>query len=483
MTRQAVVVGGFVNETGNGESAVLGSFLNQTQTIASVAATTRGPTASCHVFQEYLSVAATTTMPQATVEASSGFARIVATTLAPVAMANAYEGAAGHIAATLQKPTATVTTATGEALAIKATTLTPNPNYWHVAAKTLAPTATSHATLSAIAPNDPGFVDAGWPTVGQWALFDSYFNVAWQAGYRGSSSVIIADLNYGSYSFSDLSANLLTQWNATTQASDTHTDYGGSGDPHGTAVATLISGVANNSLDLAGASFNCSLLPIAVVTSSLNSTDAYLATGLTYAVSAGAKVINMSIGGYGTSTVLQDALEAASEAGCFIAAACGDNGSNINATSPAAFCIMPGVPLWSANQTVIHNSSLIQANGQIWYCSTAGVTGPVEPSFTINPTTDGTAAWTSMGSNYSIPNFVSVGGLNQSLTLATGSTDSVGNPSNYGLWVTLGAGEELTRTYGPGGGYAWWVGTSFASPLVASAAAILFANFSYITAS
>jgi subtilisin family serine protease len=57
---------------------------------------------------------------------------------------------------------------------------------------------------------------------------------------------------------------------------------------------------------------------------------------------------------------------------------------------------------------------------------------------------------------------------------ATTSGDSLASFSNFGSWVDLSAPGASIRTTNNGGGYGYWNGTSFASPITAGLAALIF---------
>ena len=82
---------------------------------------------------------------------------------------------------------------------------------------------------------------------------------------------------------------------------------GGSAVSHGTAVASLIGGTANNSAGSAGLNWQTKILPIQVLSDNGNGVTYDVVAGIEYAINQGAKVINMSLG----STLPDDALLAA----------------------------------------------------------------------------------------------------------------------------------------------------------------------------
>jgi thermitase len=56
---------------------------------------------------------------------------------------------------------------------------------------------------------------------------------------------------------------------------------------------------------------------------------------------------------------------------------------------------------------------------------------------------------------------------------ATDSNDRLASFSNYGNWITLSAPGTSILTTANGGGYGFWSGTSFASPIAAGVAALI----------
>lgn len=98
---------------------------------------------------------------------------------------------------------------------------------------------------------------------------------------------------------------------------------------HGTAVSSLILDVAPGS----------SILSIRIADDAGSSNSFLIAQGILAAVDGGAKVINISMGGYGDSAILQSAVEYAQKRGVVIVAAAGNNGID-QIAQPAS---LPGV--------------------------------------------------------------------------------------------------------------------------------------------
>lgn len=181
---------------------------------------------------------------------------------------------------------------------------------------------------------------------------------------------------------------------------------------HGTHVAGIACAQTNNLLGIASISKGCKIMPVKVGDSNgVYSSD--IAAGITYAVDNGATIINISIGGPYSSDV-QDACNYAYQKGVLVVAAAGNDGTS-NLNYPAA--------------------------------------------------------------------------LNDVVAVAAvdGSSDSLAYFSNYGSWVSLAApgfdilstypttmaGEASTTGVQPPKGYSFLSGTSMASPMVTSYAALL----------
>lgn len=110
----------------------------------------------------------------------------------------------------------------------------------------------------------------------------------------------------------------------------------GPADGHGTAVAALAAGL---SPDAAGVAPAVNLLSIRVTDAGGMSDIFTLSQAIVAAVNAGAKIVNISLGGYATGAILEGALNYAAEHGALIVAAAG-NDQAAQLVWPAAY---PGV--------------------------------------------------------------------------------------------------------------------------------------------
>ncbi|HEX7126289.1 MAG TPA: S8 family peptidase [Thermodesulfobacteriota bacterium] len=152
------------------------------------------------------------------------------------------------------------------------------------------------------------------------------------------SSVVVAVLDTGvNYDHEDLAPNM---WNGLPNHGDDFID--GDGDPmdehgHGTHVAGTIGAVGNNGIGTTGVCWRVQLMAVRVLDAAGSGTTASIAAGIDFAVTEGAKVINLSLGGPSSDAVLSSAILRARDEGVVVVAAAGNEGSNNN-TSPRYPC-------------------------------------------------------------------------------------------------------------------------------------------------
>ena len=101
---------------------------------------------------------------------------------------------------------------------------------------------------------------------------------------------------------------------------------------HGTHVAGIIAARGDNGIGITGVNWYAKIMCIKVMQSTGRGDAVTIAKGVEYAASMGAKIINLSLGGYYESLSLKSSLEKA-YANCFIVAAAGND----------ATCIGPGI--------------------------------------------------------------------------------------------------------------------------------------------
>jgi thermitase len=153
----------------------------------------------------------------------------------------------------------------------------------------------------------------------------------WDGGTTGSNSVAIAILDSGiKEDHEDLQGKVTKRQNFTD--SSTNSDLQG----HGTHVAGSAAALTNNAKGVAGTCPGCSLYNAKVLNDTGVGLISWEANGIIWAADNGAKVINMSLGGPGTSSTEQDAVNYAWSKGVVVVAAAGnDNTSILN--YPAAY--------------------------------------------------------------------------------------------------------------------------------------------------
>jgi len=169
-------------------------------------------------------------------------------------------------------------------------------------------------------PNDPSFGQ-------QYAWNRIAAPAAWDVT-QGSSATTIAVIDTGvQRTHPDLDAKIVPGYDWV--QGDTAPD---DGHGHGTHVAGTAAAETGNATGGAGTCPNCRVMPLRVLDNSGSGSLANVAAAITYAADHAAKVINMSLGGPGSST-LQSAVDYAFNRGSFLACAAGN--SNTSSTTNA----------------------------------------------------------------------------------------------------------------------------------------------------
>jgi len=147
----------------------------------------------------------------------------------------------------------------------------------------------------------------------------------------GKNDVKVAVIDSGvDFKHPDLKSQVLPPYNA---AAPANTSYPGD---HGTHVAGIIGAAKDNGIGGHGINPNAKLLPIDVFNGKDGANDFVIAQGILYAIEQGADVINMSLGGYGESPLMKEAVQKAIDKGVTIVAAAG-NESTDNYSFPASY--------------------------------------------------------------------------------------------------------------------------------------------------
>ncbi len=158
---------------------------------------------------------------------------------------------------------------------------------------------------------------------------------AWDVTH-GSASTVIAVVDSGvDMSHAELSGKVLTTgYDFVNDDADPTDD-----NSHGTWVAGIAAAATNNDSGLAGAAWNCRILPIKVMGADGTGYYSDMIEGIVYAADNGAKVINISAGGTDDDPNLEAACQYAYNKGVVVVAAAGnfETDESTAVTYPAAY--------------------------------------------------------------------------------------------------------------------------------------------------
>jgi hypothetical protein len=187
-------------------------------------------------------------------------------------------------------------------------------------------------------PNDPRYGE-------QWALNRIQAEGAWDV-VTGTAGVVIAIIDSGiDLTHPDLAPNLwvnpgeiagnsqdddgngfiddIRGWNFVNANNDVSDENG-----HGTLVSGISAARTNNGIGIAGVCWTCRIMPVKVMQPSGFANYSDIALGVQYAAAKGARVINLSLGGYANSQALRDAISAAVDQGVTVVGGAGNDNSS-----------------------------------------------------------------------------------------------------------------------------------------------------------
>jgi outer membrane biosynthesis protein TonB len=182
-------------------------------------------------------------------------------------------------------------------------------------------------------PSDPFFPQQYALVGGAWGWTKTRTTQAWDMT-RGDPSVVVAILDTGLKNLPDFAGQTVTGWNVMTRTTDTSSNAG----KHGTYVAGVAGLAVGNGIGNAGYCPRCKVMPVQVGTDS-GAYDSDLAAGITWAADHGARVVNLSWAGSGSSSTLASAVSYARSRGVVVVAAAG----NSNCDCPSYPAATPGV--------------------------------------------------------------------------------------------------------------------------------------------
>lgn len=155
-----------------------------------------------------------------------------------------------------------------------------------------------------------------------WGIERVQATTAQANGYTGAG-IRVAVLDTGiEASHSDL--NVVGGYSVFTDSANSNPYFDGSG--HGTHVAGTIAGL-NNTIGVLGVAPNVQLYAVKVLNNSGSGSYAGIAQGIEWAINNNMKVINMSLGGSATSSILEQMCNLAYNRGILVVAAAGNSGN------------------------------------------------------------------------------------------------------------------------------------------------------------
>jgi subtilisin family serine protease len=168
-----------------------------------------------------------------------------------------------------------------------------------------------------LTPNDPY-----WSL--QWGPKKIEADWAWNTTV-GDSDLLVAVIDTGiDYNHPDLAANYVPLgYDWVNNDPDPRDDYG-----HGTHCAGIIAAAMNNNVGIAGVA-QVKIMAEKVIDNGGWGYADWFAEGVINATDSGAKILSISLGGYGDSELMHDSLKYAYDAGVLIVAAAANDNSNI----------------------------------------------------------------------------------------------------------------------------------------------------------
>lgn len=158
---------------------------------------------------------------------------------------------------------------------------------------------------------------------------------AWDIS-TGSASIVLAVLDTGiAMNHPEFAGRLVKQYNILTLGATDPADDNG----HGTAVASIAAATGGGGQLIAGVDWQCKIMPVKVIKANGSAAYSDIISGLSYAASNGAKVINLSVAGTAVSQALQDAVSNAQAQGAIVVASMGNDNTDTTTTPyyPAAY--------------------------------------------------------------------------------------------------------------------------------------------------
>jgi subtilisin family serine protease len=194
------------------------------------------------------------------------------------------------------------------------------------------------------APDDPVYADAFTP---QWGLPQISAQAAWSlypGSYVATGGPPVAVVDTGVQAgHEDLAGRVRTDLGATCTFDEAcYSDPAADDNGHGTHVAGIVGAATNNGLGVAGVAFSSPIIPVKVLDDTGSGSSVDVANGIIWAAQHGAKVINLSLGGFYSQTDCDAAYTAEHTYGALVVASAGNSNSPTR-VSPAGCLGVVGV--------------------------------------------------------------------------------------------------------------------------------------------
>jgi hypothetical protein len=193
---------------------------------------------------------------------------------------------------------------------------------------------------AAFTPNDPQIAECwGLNNTGQTGGINDADIDAFEAWdkFTGGGNIILAVVDSGVSTHTEFTGKMVAGWNTNNNSNNTSDGLG-----HGTHVAGTAGATGNNGIGVAGVSSGVKIMPIRVLSSGGNGTEAQCGAGMVWAADHGANICTMSLQFYTGSQTFRDNVDYAFSKGVLLIAATGNNQGNIVAF-PARFANCYGV--------------------------------------------------------------------------------------------------------------------------------------------
>jgi len=244
----------------------------------------------------------------------------------------------------------------------------------------------------------------------QWYWFEVGSDKIWTS-YELSdfADVTIAVIDTGvDYTHPDLYNKMLRDshgqiigWNTIENNNNTMDDHPSG---HGTMMAGIITAEVNNSQYFAGIAPNAKIMPIKVVSNNRAARASDFAEGINFAIINGADIISVSIGSYFTSNIVQTAISSAYDHGIYVITAVG-NERTTKPTIPASYqetLVVTGVQRYN-NYLVFADKFSNYGPDLLSTTRSPWVTAPAVDIMTTNTTKYGNGIGIDSGTSYATP--------------------------------------------------------------------------------